>query len=128
MKYDRATRLLTYANAGHNPPLIARAGNDRCMELDAEGLILGVKPHFVYEEKSIFLEPGDVLLLYTDGIIEAQDEKGDFFGQERLCRLLAERRRNHPDDIIDAVLSNVSLFINGRKAEDDISMVVLQAD
>jgi sigma-B regulation protein RsbU (phosphoserine phosphatase) len=128
VKYDRQTRLLTYANGGHNPPLIARVGSKGCTELDAEGLILGVKPQVAYEERTTHLGPGDVLLLYTDGIIEAQNAAGDFFGQERLCRLLSDRRQSEPEEIIDAVLSEVNLFIDGMKVEDDISMVVLRAD
>jgi sigma-B regulation protein RsbU (phosphoserine phosphatase) len=126
LKYDRHSRILTYANAGHNYPLISRGGGGGCIELDTEGLILGIRPNVSFEEKSTSLEAGDVLLLYTDGITETSNRDRELFGQERLCSLLTTHRHLPPEEIIDAILREVYDFASDTKIEDDISMVVLK--
>jgi sigma-B regulation protein RsbU (phosphoserine phosphatase) len=126
VRYDTRRRLLSYANAGHNPPLIFRDGSATCVELDAEGLILGVKRRVDFEEKNIELRPGDVVLLYTDGITEARNPDGEFFGASRLCALLSDNSGREADEIIDVILANVESFSGGNALDDDISMVVLK--
>lgn len=126
IRYDTRRRLLSYANAGHNPPLIFRNGQTACMELDAEGLILGVKRRVEFEEKQIELQPGDVVLLYTDGITEARNPDGEFFGSSRLCTLLSATSDRRSDEIIDVILAEVESFSGGTVIDDDISMVVLK--
>jgi sigma-B regulation protein RsbU (phosphoserine phosphatase) len=128
LKYDTRSRLATYANAGHNPPIISRAGAENCINLDAEGMILGIKDTVAFEEKTIFLERGDILLLYTDGIIEAQNEAEELFGTERLCSLIAEHREKPPEDIIDAVMQEVAQFAGSEGVQDDISMVIMKIE
>ncbi|RNC65282.1 MAG: GAF domain-containing protein [Desulfuromonadales bacterium] len=126
VRYDTTNHLLTYANAGHNPPLIYRTGNRACIELDAEGLILGVKRDVLFEEKSILLHEGDIVLLYTDGITEAENAQGDFFGASRLCDLLATNRNRPVDEIIGAILAEVEAFCQNTSLNDDVSMVVFK--
>ncbi|HTY20661.1 MAG TPA: SpoIIE family protein phosphatase, partial [Geobacteraceae bacterium] len=87
VKYNVEKRLLTFANAGHNHPFLYSSKERSCTELDADGLILGVRREVTFEEKSIQLQRGDILLLYTDGITEASNPAGDFFGTERLCSI-----------------------------------------
>ncbi|MBI1919551.1 MAG: SpoIIE family protein phosphatase [Geobacter sp.] len=125
-KYNADTRLLTYANAGHNRPLLIRKGEESCQELDAEGLILGVKYDPEYEEKSVILWKGDTVLFYTDGITEAESEAEEQFGTERLCKTICTNRELFPGEIMDAVLAEVSRFSNGKPLRDDVSMVVLK--
>ena len=79
------TGILKYANAGHNWALLSRCGRVECVPLDADGLVLGVQPIVDFEEKSVKLSSGDTLLLYTDGVIDAQNARGEFFGFDRLC-------------------------------------------
>ncbi|KAF0221181.1 MAG: putative GAF sensor [Geobacteraceae bacterium] len=126
IKYNAENLLLTYSSAGHNLPILSRQGEATCRELDAEGLILGVKKEVAFEEKNIQLQKGDVLLLYTDGITEAQNEAGEFFGSGRLCTILTECYREEPEVIIETVLKEVSAFCNSRPLEDDISIVVMK--
>jgi sigma-B regulation protein RsbU (phosphoserine phosphatase) len=126
VQYDTASRILSYASAGHNLPLLYRSGAPRCEPLDAEGLILGVKPEVDFEEKSLTLVPGDVLLLYTDGITETANADQELFGEERLCTLLRACHDESPERIMAAVLTEVAAFAGGQPAEDDISMVVLK--
>jgi len=126
MKYNPATRQLSYANAGHNRPLLLPAGETVCRELDAEGIIFGVTKEIAFEEKSTFLRPGDVVLLYTDGITEAQNPAGEFFGIERLTRLFSTQGPKTPQEIINAIVKDLQTFTGGHSFVDDVSMVVLK--
>lgn len=126
IKYDTESRLLSYASAGHNHPLLFRPGAASCLELDAEGLILGVKKDVVFEEKSIMLRGGDMLLLYTDGITETQNEAGELFGEKRLCEILASSHHMAPEAVIDAIFAKIAAFRGSRPSEDDISIIVMK--
>ena len=126
VKYNAERRLLTYANAGHNRPFLYRHRDGFCMELDAEGLILGVKREVTFEEKSIQLQRGDLLLLYTDGITEARNASGDFFGTDRLCDVIGKVYNEQPEQVVETILGEVTAFTSSQIAEDDISMVVMK--
>jgi PAS domain S-box-containing protein len=126
MKYHVATRQLLYANAGHNHPLLLRQGEKTCKELDAEGLILGVKNEVIFEEKSLSLDKGDMVLLYTDGITEARNKEGEFFGVARLTDLFVAHSESSPQCVIDMVVKELRDFCQSRSFNDDISMVVLK--
>lgn len=126
VKYNAERRLLTYANAGHNRPFLFRPKDGHCTELDAEGLILGIKREVIFEEKSMQLQRGDILLLYTDGITEARNASGEFFGADKLCAILSKVYYEEPERIVDMILKEVSDFIGLPVTEDDISMVVMK--
>jgi sigma-B regulation protein RsbU (phosphoserine phosphatase) len=126
VKFDMASRLLTYASAGHNRPLLFRPGSSSCTELDAEGLILGVKRNVLFEEKTEQLQEGDVLLMYTDGVTEAQNRAGELFGEGRLCAILSSICTEHPDAMIDRVLSAVTAFSAPEPQQDDLSLVIIK--
>ncbi|HXV20677.1 MAG TPA: SpoIIE family protein phosphatase [Desulfuromonadales bacterium] len=128
LRYDAATRQLSFACAGHPPPLILRAGPGRCEYIDAEGLILGVKRNVVFEEKQVLLHPGDILLLYTDGITEAENGEGEFFGEGRLCSLVQELRHLSPAGLLEELLYQVRLFAGGRSFTDDVTLVVMRVE
>lgn len=125
-RYNSATGRLSYANAGHNRPLICREGDDSCIELDAEGLIIGVKPSVIFEERSIELVKGDVVLFFTDGLIEATNLAGELFGSQRVCRQLRDLRHLPAMDIIDAFYTAATEFTGLDTLQDDISLVVLK--
>ena len=126
LKYDVLSRTLTFSNAGHPPALLSRSPGSRCLELDAEGLILGVRKEVFFEEKQTRLESGDLLMLYTDGITEAQNEAGELFGSARLCTILSSMHACRPQEIIDAVRSEVAQFTGTRAMVDDAAMVVMK--
>jgi phosphoserine phosphatase RsbU/P len=128
LRYDSATRQLSYACAGHPPPLILRNGLESCEFLDAEGLILGVKKNVVFEEKQTSLEPGDVLLLYTDGITEAENGEGEFFGEERLCSVVQELRHLSPAGLIEELMYQVRLFAGGKSFTDDVTLLAMRVE
>jgi serine phosphatase RsbU (regulator of sigma subunit) len=124
--YDADSRQLSFASAGHNPPLLWRAKDGTYERLDADGLILGIKRGVHFEERQVRLYPGDVLLLYTDGITEAETPEGEFFGEERLISLFADNHRLAPAQIIDNLLQQARLFAGTQHFNDDVSLVVLQ--
>ncbi|MEJ2199863.1 MAG: PP2C family protein-serine/threonine phosphatase, partial [Desulfuromonadaceae bacterium] len=128
LKYNPQSQRLTYASAGHNPPIILRSEASACERLDAEGMILGIKTGIIFEEKQNELQPGDVLLLYTDGIIEAENREGVFFGEERLCAILNENQQYPPKDLINVLLDQVRMFSGMQNFKDDVSLVVLKID
>lgn len=125
-QYDATTRELTYANAGHNCPLLLRGREHACMELDAEGLILGVRQETYFEERKLHLEKNDTLLFYTDGITEAENKAGEFFGTQRLCDIFATHAEASNQEIIDAVMAELQQFCQRTSFSDDISLVVLK--
>lgn len=124
---DLRSGNFTYSNAGHNFPLLIRAGG-QVKQLTKGGLVLGVLADVPYEEETVLLCAGDTLFLYTDGISEAQNETGEEFGEERLTRLLLEKRDLSPKDLLDVILAQVNEFTRGLAQYDDLTMVVLQLD
>jgi sigma-B regulation protein RsbU (phosphoserine phosphatase) len=126
LSYHTKTRRLRYSNAGHPPPLLYRTSGDSFLELDTEGLIIGVKTEVSFEERSLNIEHGDLLLLYTDGILEAEGTGGALFGTCRLQEVLAREHRKPAAEIIAAVLAAVRAFSGEFSFKDDISMLVLK--
>jgi phosphoserine phosphatase RsbU/P len=124
--YSSKTRLLRYSNAGHNRPLLLKRKAPGCGDLDTEGMILGILEKVDFEEKSIHLDPGDILLLYTDGIVEAQNASDEFFGIDRVCRILHLRHEDHPEAIISELFKELSEFLGDVMPTDDITLVALK--
>lgn len=127
-KFNTETRLLTYANGGHNPPLLLRCGQQGYLGLDADGMVLGVLKGVEFEEKNILLREGDVLTFYTDGITETENDSGELFGVERLYRALYAYRGAPPEQIIEGVLGRVHEFSGNQALQDDVSLVVVKID
>ncbi|MGH7725783.1 MAG: SpoIIE family protein phosphatase [Candidatus Eiseniibacteriota bacterium] len=121
---DPHARRLSYSNAGHNPPLVVRA-DGRIEELSTGGLILGVFPMAEYDEGTITLEPGDVVLLFTDGVTEAESRNG-LYGDERLHDLMRRMRHEPARRIADAICDDVASFSHGLHQSDDVTIVVVK--
>jgi len=121
---DPSTGTLTYCNGGHNPPLLLRA-NGTVERLAAGGTILGMLPELSYRESRTRLDPGDLLALFSDGIVEAQNDSGEEFGDERLATTLLAARDRGATAVIDATLGAVAGWSSGHPPEDDITLVVL---
>jgi len=127
--YDPRTRLLRYANAAHNPPLIWRRQRNQVDRLDAPGLLIGLQSDADYGIAEILLEPGDVLLYYTDGVTEASGFSGERFDEERLVRNLQAACRSGigAQEILDQLFARLDRFVGSdRQLDDDASMVVLK--
>jgi Na+/proline symporter len=124
--YDAINQTLRYASAGHNNPMIWRAATGRCDHLDVNGLILGVKSDVIYEEKETEMASGDLLILFTDGLTEAENHTGDFFGEERLEELLREYHMLPTGQIIDRIMEQARLFAGTRSFRDDVTIVLMK--
>ena len=122
-RLDIAQRRLVYSNAGHNPPLIVRAGGS-IVRLSEGGMVLGVFPDTGYEQAECALEHDDRLIFYTDGITEARDAEGDEFGEERLIEAALRVRTDDAETMKDALLHEVTTFADGR-FEDDATLIVV---
>jgi sigma-B regulation protein RsbU (phosphoserine phosphatase) len=125
-KYNSATGILNYSNAGHNHPLLQRAGEATTQELDSEGLILGVKEDVDFEELTAELISGDVLLFYTDGLTEACNSEGKMFGTKGVELHLSETLHLPADKIIDSFYAAIHAFTGSQVLQDDISLVVVK--
>jgi PAS domain S-box-containing protein len=126
--FDTVSHTLTYANAGHVPPLLFSHNAPACQWLDADGLLMGVRGHVTFEEKQVQLQSGDVLLFYTDGVTEADNGRGELFSTERLCNLILAHHQDSPQDIIDTIILNVAAFSSTIPMEDDVTMVVMKIE
>src|ERR1044071_4381866 len=115
--------ILIYCNAGHNPPFIV--SNQKVEFLRNGGPVLGPTPDASYTRGFAKLQPGDLLCLYSDGIIEAHDKQDREFSTERLVRIVKAARARSAQEIGQDVLSRVAKF--GREGEDDRTVVVVQA-
>lgn len=121
---DSVTGDVTYCNAGHNPPLIARR-DGRIERLTVGGVILGILSFATYDQGASRLAPGDVMILFSDGVTEAcQPGEDEEFGEERLGRLLLELRGRSAKEIVDGIQERLMEWIGDAPAADDITLVV----
>ena len=123
---DPSSGELTYASAGHNPPILlsARDGNS-VQELDRTGLPLGILDETTWQQGAAQLDPGDELLLYTDGITDAQDAQGAFFEEERLLEFLRANLGRSAQEIQDGLIAQVDAFVGDMPQFDDITLMVV---
>jgi sigma-B regulation protein RsbU (phosphoserine phosphatase) len=120
--YDDESHALTYTNAGHLAPILLR-GNDLQM-LDSTGTVVGAFPVAIYEEKTVSLEQGDVLLAYTDGIVEPENVYGEMFGEDRLKDLLVKYAKADSTELIARTMEAVVHWTGAGELQDDMTMVV----
>jgi phosphoserine phosphatase RsbU/P len=129
--FDPETRRLECVNAGHNPPILLRSGLDgktETLRLEADGPVVGLLPLAPYTEQSMTLMPGDVLLLYTDGISEAMTHDDEEWGEERLIEA-AEKVKNKPAcEILRALFDAADAFTAGAPQHDDMTLLVLKLE
>jgi sigma-B regulation protein RsbU (phosphoserine phosphatase) len=123
---DASNKTLAYTNAGHNPPLVLdRDGNTRFIERG--GLPLGMFRDTRYYEYYVSIEPGQVIVLYTDGVTEAANPKGEEYGRERLAVAVADARDLSAREMISRIHTNVLDWTEGLGATDDITFFIIKA-
>lgn len=128
-EFDPDGRRLTYCNAGHNPPLLLRGGVDghgTIEWLGSTGSAIGLTEAFKYSDKTIELEPGDVLLLYTDGVTETTSPLGELFGRQRMTDLVLQGSSLTAHDMIHTIRGGLESFAEGATQEDDVTIVVVR--
>jgi phosphoserine phosphatase RsbU/P len=123
---DSGSRTLHYVNAGHNPPILCHAADGTFEELEATGIALGAKGDAGYTAGQKILSPGDLLVMYTDGITEAENCERNMFGEERLRAVIREAKGLHSNEIIDKILDAVKEFSGDFPQSDDITLMVIR--
>jgi phosphoserine phosphatase RsbU/P len=122
---DSQENRLVYCNAGHNPPIVVR-GPGAAIELNAAGAVLGQFPDWVYEQSEIRLQCGDALVLFTDGLIDAWNEREEPFGERNLVRVAQEKLGAPAVELMDSLLGAASKHCGGH-FQDDASIVIVKA-
>jgi sigma-B regulation protein RsbU (phosphoserine phosphatase) len=120
---DTDAKTLSFVNAGHNDPILL-SGNGSSEQLHTGGLLLGAFPDVPYEESSIQLHSGQKLVIFTDGVTEAEDSEQQMYGEERLGRLLGTHRQESAEKLVSAIIADVTEFTGGNTQSDDITLLV----
>ena len=121
---DPATGEFTYVNAGHNPPLLLRAETGELIELTRTGMVLGLFESVRFDQRSVQLQPGDLVLLYTDGVTDALDAQGQEFGLDRLRQMVLDHRNASAAELASALDGTVTAFAGAAARFDDITVVI----
>src|SRR6476620_12003066 len=123
---DVTNKTLTYTNAGHNPPILLKQNGDFKF-IDRGSIPLGMFRDTRYHEYYLTIEPGEMLVLYTDGVTEAQNPKGEEYGRDRLARAVTANRGLNARDLIAALHKEVVDWTDGKGATDDVTFFVIKA-
>jgi len=127
--YDPRTRKLRFANAAHNPPLLWKSADQKIIKLDAEGFVIGLQKDAEYDCGEIKLNTNDLVLYYTDGVIDTSNSLGERFEEERLIKMLTKlcKQSYTSQEILNKIFKKLDDFTGqNRHLEDDASMVILQ--
>jgi sigma-B regulation protein RsbU (phosphoserine phosphatase) len=124
--YDPGTRRLECVNAGHNPPVVLRGSE--VIRLETGGPVVGLLPFAPYTEQALTLEPGDLLLLYTDGISEAMTHDDEEWGEERMIAAAQAVREKSAEEILRSLFRAADAFTAGAPQHDDMTMLILKLE
>ncbi len=125
-EYEPATRRLSYVNAGHNAPILRRANGDM-EKLDIGGVPLGIDSAAAYETSTKDLNPGDALIFFTDGVVEAFDENGTEFGNERWLAAIRGLPEVTAQESLQSLMTHVDAFVGVTRQSDDITCMIFRA-
>jgi len=127
---EKGSNELTLARAGHEPPLIYRKARGEVEVLEVPGMAAGVDSGTVFQrsvrDHRLQLDPGDILVLYTDGIIEAENREGDEYGLDRLRETLCTMERLDADSVVGSIMDDVRNFTRGAQQSDDITLIAVE--
>jgi phosphoserine phosphatase RsbU/P len=126
-EYDAARRIFTYINAGHNSPLLRRS-TGLIERLDVGGLPLGIQPEARYESASVALAPGDWLIIFTDGLVEAENAHQDEYGETRLLGAIAAGAASTPTEMLNRLMAELDLFVGNTPQHDDVTCLLVKAE
>jgi sigma-B regulation protein RsbU (phosphoserine phosphatase) len=124
-EYDPSTRHLVYVNAGHNPPILRHANGDT-QRLEAGGLPLGIDMEAAFETASIDMKPGEALIFYTDGVVEAFNEKAEEFGNDRWLGAIRGLPDWNAQESLQFLMKRVDEFVGVTRQSDDITCLVFR--
>ena len=125
-RLDVGTGELVFTNAGHDPPYVRRADGSLERLVERHGPLVGVAPGVAYRESRRQLGPGDLLVVYTDGVTEARDAGGQLFSEERMAEIVRTEGALPPDAVVDRILASVDSFETGAERADDVTVLALR--
>jgi hypothetical protein len=125
-EYDPIRRTLDYINAGHNNPILRRASG-QIERLDVGGLPFGIMPDRTYMSGSVTLAPDDWLIIFTDGLVEAENARQEEYGEARLLSVLEGAASTTPADLLKRLMSALDLFVGSTPQHDDVTVMLLKA-
>jgi serine phosphatase RsbU (regulator of sigma subunit) len=126
-EYDAARRIFYYINAGHNNPILRRA-NGFIERLDVGGLPLGIQPEAKYEAASVALAPGDWLIIFTDGLVEAVNARDEEFDEPQLLSTLEAGKTSTPKELLERLMHDLDLFVGSTPQHDDVTCLLIKAE
>jgi len=124
LELESTSNTVRLLNAGHMPPIVLRS--DQFEELPHGSPALGLKNKITFNEQRIELKQGDILFIHSDGITDARNEAEEFFGEQKMIKLLQKYRRSTIEKIGEIILAEVEQFIGDARRYDDLSMVILK--
>jgi hypothetical protein len=125
-EYDPLGRTLHYINAGHNNPILRRASG-QIERLDVGGLPYGIQPEVKYDAATVTLAPGDWLIIFTDGLVEAENARQDEYGEARLLATIEAGKATEPAEMLKRLLAELDLFVGNTPQHDDVTCMLLKA-
>jgi phosphoserine phosphatase RsbU/P len=126
-EYDAARHVFTYINAGHNNPILRRA-TGLVERLDVGGLPLGIQAEAQYESASVAIAPGDWLVIFTDGLVEAENAHQDEYGETRLLSTIAAGAPSTPAEMLHRLMAELDLFVGSTPQHDDVTCLLVKAE
>src|SRR5215472_3036911 len=125
-EYDPATHTLAYVNAGHNPPVLRRKSG-AIEKLDQGGIPLGILESAPYSAGSAVLQSGDWLVIFTDGVVEAENTRSEEYGEQRLLFVVHTGAELQPSQVLQSLVADVDRFVAGAPQHDDITCMLVKA-
>jgi phosphoserine phosphatase RsbU/P len=126
-EYDQVGRTFAYINAGHNNPILRRA-DGKIERLDVGGLPFGIMPEAKYESATVTLAPGDWLVIFTDGLIEAENARQEDYGEDRLLRAIDAGVATTPAEMLNRLMTEVDFFVGTTPQHDDVTCLLLKSE
>jgi len=126
-EYDPVRRTLDYINAGHNNPILRRASG-QIQRLDVGGLPFGIQPEVKYECATVTLAPGDWLIIFTDGLVEAENARQEEYGEMRLLTAIEAGKTFEPSEMLKRLMAELDLFVGNTPQHDDVTCMLIKSE
>jgi sigma-B regulation protein RsbU (phosphoserine phosphatase) len=126
-EYDPVQRQLDYINAGHNNPILRRVGGP-IERLDVGGLPFGIMPDVSYQSGTVTLAPGDWLVIFTDGLVEAENARAEDYGEARLMTAIEAAKNFTPAELLKRLMTELDLFVGNTPQHDDVTCMLLKSE
>jgi serine phosphatase RsbU (regulator of sigma subunit) len=126
-EYDPVRRTIDYINAGHNNPILRRASG-QIERLDVGGLPIGIQPGVKYDSATVTLAPNDWLIIFTDGLVEAENAGQEEYGERRLLSAIEAGKAVEPRELLKRLMSELDLFVGNTPQHDDVTCMLLKAE